>query len=71
MTRELATNRANTAGALIMELGPATPDSGFLKGSEERSKMYEQGLYRPMDTCILWPRKLLIDWANQHPEFDL
>jgi hypothetical protein len=60
-----------SAGALIVDLGPAPPDSGFLTGSEERRKLYQQGLYRPKDTCILWPRKLLIDWANQHPEFDL
>jgi hypothetical protein len=60
-----------SAGALIVELGPAPPDSGFLKGSEERRALYEKGVYQPKDTCVLWPRKSLIDWANQHPEYDL
>lgn len=60
-----------SAGALLVELGPASTDSGFLIGSELRRTLYEQGLYRPTLTCVLWPRKALIDWANQHPEFDL
>jgi hypothetical protein len=60
-----------SAGALIVDLGPALADSGFLTGSEERRKLYEQGAYRPSLACVLWPRKPLIDWANQHPEFDL
>lgn len=59
-----------SAGALLVELGPAPADSGFLTGSEERRKLYEQGAYRPSFTCVVWPRKSLIDWANQHPEFD-
>jgi hypothetical protein len=60
-----------SAGALLVELGPASADSGFLTGSKERRKLYEQGRYRPNVTCVLWPRQSLIDWANQHPEFDL
>jgi len=60
-----------SAGALIVELGPASADSGFLTGSEERRKLYEQGAYRPKLACVLWPRKPLIDWAKQHPEFDI
>ncbi len=59
-----------SAGALLVEMGPASADSGFLTGSEERRALYEQGAYRPNVTCVLWPRKSLIDWANQHPEFD-
>jgi hypothetical protein len=60
-----------SAGAMIAELGPAPEDSGFLKGSDERRSLYEQGVYRPKDTCVLWPRKLLLEWAGRHPEFDL
>jgi hypothetical protein len=60
-----------SAGALIVELGPAPTDSGFLTGSEERRKLYEQGVYRPNLACVLWPRKPLIEWADQHPEFDI
>jgi len=58
-------------GALLAELGPASADAGFLTGSKERRKLYEQGQYRPNVTCVLWPRRRLIDWANRHPEFDL
>ena len=58
------------AGALIVELDPASPNSGFLTGSEQRRKLYAQGVYRPKFACVLWPRKALIAWANQHPEFD-
>jgi len=60
-----------SAGASLVDLGPAPADSGFLTGSKERRKLYEQGAYRPNVTCVLWPRKRLIAWANQHPEFDL
>jgi hypothetical protein len=59
-----------SAGASIVVLGPAARDAGFLKGSDERRKLYEQGVYRPRVACLLWPRKLLIEWADRHPEFD-
>jgi hypothetical protein len=58
-------------GAMIFDLGPAAADSGFMTGSDERRKLYEEGAYRPTMACVLWPRKRLIDWANGHPEFDL
>lgn len=60
-----------SAGASIFDLGPASTDSGFLTGSEERRKLYEEGAYQPRIACVLWPRKSLIDWARRHPEFDL
>jgi hypothetical protein len=59
-----------SAGAIIADLGPAPPDSGFLTGSDERRKLYEEGVYRPKIACVLWPRKAVIDWVNEHPEFD-
>lgn len=59
-----------SAGALLVDVGPAT-DSGFLIGSEDRRKLYEQCAYRPRTVCVLWPRKNVIDWADRHPEFDL
>lgn len=58
------------AGALLVDLGPAAEDSGFLTGSEERRKTYQTGAYRPRSVCVLWPRKNVIDWANRHSEFD-
>lgn len=57
------------AGALAVSVGPASPDSGFLVGSNERRKLYEEGKYRPQVTCILWPRDSVIAWAKQHPEY--
>ena len=60
-----------SAGALIVDLGPAAVDSGFQTGSEERRKLYAQGVYRPSNACVLWPRKSLRAWADRHPEFDL
>jgi hypothetical protein len=57
-------------GASISDLGPAPADSGFLIGSEERRRQYEEGSYRPRTGCVLWPRKALLEWAARHPEFD-
>lgn len=60
-----------SGGALIVDLGPAPEDAGFLIGSAQRRKAYEEGRYRPRIGCVLWARKDFIAWANQHPEFDL
>jgi hypothetical protein len=60
-----------SGGALVVDLGPAPEDSGFLIGSVERRKAYEEGRYHPRIGCVLWARKDLIGWANEHPEFDL
>lgn len=58
------------AGAVIVDLGDAPPDSGFLIGSAERRKLYEQGSYRPQTSCVLWPRARVLRWARRHPEFN-
>ena len=60
-----------SAGALLVDIGPAAPDSGFLTGSEDRRKQYETGTYRPNSVLVLWPRNSVIDWANRHSEFDM
>ncbi|MFZ0704877.1 MAG: hypothetical protein WAM71_04680 [Candidatus Korobacteraceae bacterium] len=60
-----------SGGAQIFELDPAPEDSGFLVGSVERRKAYEEGRYRPRIACVLWARKDFIAWANRHPEYDL
>jgi hypothetical protein len=60
-----------SAGALLADIGPAPEDSGFLVGSTQRRQLYEKGIYRPNLTCVLWPRKALIKWANRHPEYDI
>ncbi len=58
------------AGATIVDLGDAPADSGFLIGSAERRKLYEEGRYRPKLSCVLWPRERVLRWAGEHPEFD-
>lgn len=58
-------------GALAVDLGPAPEDGGFLIGSEDRRKRYQEGTYKPKIGCILWAREDLIAWAKQHPEFDV
>ncbi|HEV2444310.1 MAG TPA: hypothetical protein VGS58_00250 [Candidatus Sulfopaludibacter sp.] len=58
------------AGAAIVDLGEAPADSGFLIGSAERRKLYEEGRYRPKMSCVLWPRERVLRWAAEHPEFD-
>jgi len=60
-----------SGGAQIFELGLAAEDSGFLIGSVERRKAYEEGRYHPRIACVLWARKDFIAWATQHPEYDL
>jgi hypothetical protein len=55
-------------GAELFDLGPAPQASGFLIGSEERRKLYEEGAYRPRMTCVLWPREQVLAWAEGRPE---
>jgi len=58
-------------GAFAAAIGPAPTDSGFLIGGEKRRQAYEEGLYRPTLTYILWPRKKMLEWAEQFPEPDV
>jgi len=58
------------AGAVIVDLGDAPADSGFMVGSAERRKQYEEGSYRPKVSCVLWPRSRVLRWAQSHPELD-
>jgi hypothetical protein len=60
-----------SGGAVVADLGPAPEDAGFLIGSQERRKKYEDGTYRPRIGCVVWAREELIAWANRHPVFDL
>lgn len=60
-----------SGGAVVADLGTALEDAGFLIGSRERRKRYEDGTYRPRMGCVVWARKELIAWANGHPEFNL
>lgn len=55
------------SGAAILDLGDAPPDSGFLVGSAERRKLFEEGRYRPKMSCVLWPRAQVLRWAAKNP----
>lgn len=50
-------------GGVIASAGPAASSAGFLVGSEERRKLYEQGLYRPTNAWVLWSRRAILEWA--------
>lgn len=57
-------------GAVLFPIGPAPADSGFLIGSEERRRLYEQGSYRPAMTCVVWPRRQMLAWAKTYSDPD-
>jgi hypothetical protein len=71
VTPHLAWLRAvpQSGGALIVDIGPAPPNSGFMTGSEERRRLYENGEYQPRLTCVLWLRTSLLQWARERHEF--
>ena len=51
-------------GAFLGSIGPAPEDSGFLVGSEERRKLYDQGTYRPDLVYVVWPRDAMLAWSR-------
>jgi hypothetical protein len=55
-------------GAVLTDIGPASTESGFLEGSDERRRLYECGAYRPTLGLVIWPRRDLLAWAEAHPE---
>ena len=57
-------------GGTIAELGFASPDSGFLVGDLKRKELYQRGEFRPRSTIAIWPRRAMLRWSEQHPEFD-
>jgi hypothetical protein len=57
-------------GGVFAEIGPASPDSGFLVGDPKRRELYDRGEFRPATTVVIWPRTAVLDWARRHPEFD-
>lgn len=52
------------AGASFIQLGPAGPESGFLKGSPERRAQFESGGLRPRLVLVIWPRAAVLAWAR-------
>jgi len=56
-------------GAVLTDIGQASPEDGFLVGNEERRRLFESGRYRPTTGLVIWPRRNLLAWAAAHPEF--
>ena len=52
-------------GGLLVHMGPAAPESGFLVGSQQRRQLYESGAYRPRQAMFIWPRDAFLQWARQ------
>jgi hypothetical protein len=56
-------------GGLILILGKASESSGVFTASIERKRLYDEGRFQPTTAMALWPRRAMLDWANNHPEF--
>jgi hypothetical protein len=52
-------------GGLLVHMGLAPPNSGFLVGSHQRRQLYNHGLYRPRLAMLVWPRSEFVKWAHQ------
>jgi hypothetical protein len=55
-------------GAYIVDMELADPKSGFLVGSAERRRLYEEKKFHPRQTLVLWSRADILNWAAAHPE---
>lgn len=53
-------------GKLVTNLGPAPPESGFMKYNSERRDLYERGKVTFKSVLAMWPRKAAIEWAQQN-----
>jgi hypothetical protein len=54
-------------GGLLVHMGPASPDSGFLIGSQKRRQLYDSGAYRPRNAMFIWPRTAVLNWVHRLP----
>jgi hypothetical protein len=52
-------------GGTVSHVGYSDPDAGFLVGSPERERLYNEGKYRPRDGLVIWPRRALLDWLTR------
>lgn len=55
-------------GGMVVDVGPAPADAGFLENSAERRAAFEAGTYRPRLGLVLWPRDAMLDWAARNPQ---
>ncbi len=59
-------DRLLAAGATLVETGLAPPNAGFLRGSEERRRLFERGELRPQLVTAVWPRGSVLEWAASY-----
>ncbi len=55
-------------GGIVVDIGMASPDSGFLVGNAERQKLFSTGDYRPTRTAVIWPRRAALEWLAEQPD---
>jgi hypothetical protein len=53
-------------GGTVTHLGYAEPDAGFLVGSPERQRLYDEGKYRPRNALVIWPRRAVLAWLSSY-----
>ncbi len=53
-------------GGILVEMGAASQDSGFLAGSQQRRQLYESGAYQPRHAMFIWPRVEFLRWGRQY-----
>ena len=57
-------------GGIIVTVGPAPVDAGFLEHNIDRKQQFEGGRLRYRIGVALWPRGAAIDWARRHSELE-
>ena len=55
-------------GGHVLPIGPADIDSGVLHRSPERQQAYEAGTFTPTEALVIWPRALMLAWAERNEE---
>jgi hypothetical protein len=53
-------------GGVVVDAGPAGPDSGVFQGGEARRRLVEAGQYAPRLGLVVWPRRAMLRWASHY-----
>src|SRR5262249_30684283 len=56
-------------GGIVVDIGPDSADSGALVRSRARPEQFEKGELKQRKAMAIWPRKEMLRWAAEHPEF--
>ncbi len=56
-------------GAYVVDMEPASDESGLRVGSARRRDMHDKGTFYPRRTLVLWTRDGMLDWAARNFEF--